>query len=131
MAPPLVVHGFANTTEAEVSFLNFHLPGCGFIDFMRGMRDGESRPYDQHDPPADGGRDPGDASIGPLREPFARLDLAPGERVPPGPEGAMRMAYVIAGELEGDLTAGSFLELEASSPLPPAASPTQLLVLDP
>ena len=37
--PPLVVHGFRNAGDVEVKFLNLHAPGCGFIDYMRGLRD--------------------------------------------------------------------------------------------
>ncbi len=59
--PPLVVHGFRNTSDAEVRFLNLHAPGCGFADYMRALRDGRTPAYDQHPPPPDGGRAPGDA----------------------------------------------------------------------
>ena len=123
MAPPLVVHGFANTSDAEVRFLNFHLPGCGFIDFMRGMRDGESRPYDQHDPPADGGRDPNDASIGPPSDPFSLVELEAGENVEGGSP-----VYVIEGELEG-AAQGSWVQLDESDALA-ASSRSVLLRLD-
>jgi len=62
--PPMVVHGFRNGSDAELRFLNFHAPGVGFADYMRDLRDGRSAAYDQHDPPEDGGRNPGDAVIG-------------------------------------------------------------------
>jgi mannose-6-phosphate isomerase-like protein (cupin superfamily) len=62
--PPLVVHGFRNTSEADVRYLNFHAPGQGFADFLRGMRDGRTVSYDQYPPPADGGRPTTDAVIG-------------------------------------------------------------------
>lgn len=53
LAPPLLVHGFRNgSTEAEVRYLNFHAPGGGFADFLRGITPG----FDSFDPPADGGR---------------------------------------------------------------------------
>lgn len=54
--PPGVVHGFRNAGEVELRYLNFHAPGCGFATYMRGLRDGVKVDYDQHDPPADGGR---------------------------------------------------------------------------
>ena len=111
IAPELVIHGFGNTSDAEARFLNFHIPGSGFIDFMRGLRDGDSRPYDQHDPPADGGRNPGDAFIGPPRDPFSLEELEAGEKV----EGA-RSIYVIEGELEG-AAQGSWLQLGESDAL--------------
>jgi quercetin dioxygenase-like cupin family protein len=52
LAPPLVVHGFRNGSDAEVRYLNFHAPGGGFADYLRGVRPG----FDSEDPPADGGR---------------------------------------------------------------------------
>ena len=63
--PPDVVHGFRNATDTEVSYLNFHVPGVRFADYLRGLRDGRPFPYDQFDPPADGGRPVGEAAIGP------------------------------------------------------------------
>ncbi len=52
LAPPLVVHGFRNGSDAEVRYLNFHAPGGGFADYLRGVTPG----FDSEDPPADGGR---------------------------------------------------------------------------
>ena len=49
--PPHVVHGFRNASDADVQFLNFHVPGVGFADYMRGLRDGVKVPFDQHPPP--------------------------------------------------------------------------------
>jgi mannose-6-phosphate isomerase-like protein (cupin superfamily) len=63
--PPLVVHGFRNAGDEEVRYLNFHAPGGGFADFMRGLRDGTGVGFDSYDPPADGGRPTGEAKIGP------------------------------------------------------------------
>jgi quercetin dioxygenase-like cupin family protein len=62
--PPLVVHGFRNAAGAEVRYLNLHTPGRRFADYLRAMRDGHDFSYDQHDPPADGGRSPADAVVG-------------------------------------------------------------------
>jgi quercetin dioxygenase-like cupin family protein len=62
--PPLVVHGFRNGGGAEVRYLNMHAPGRGFAGFMRALRDGHPITYDQHAPPADGGRSPTEAVIG-------------------------------------------------------------------
>jgi hypothetical protein len=56
--PPLVVHGFRNANDAEVRYLNFHAPGQGFADYMRGLSD-----FDQADPPEDGGRPASEASL--------------------------------------------------------------------
>jgi mannose-6-phosphate isomerase-like protein (cupin superfamily) len=62
--PPLVVHGFRNGSDADVRYLNLHAPGQGFADFLRALRDGRAFSYDQHPPPADGGRPPSEAVIG-------------------------------------------------------------------
>jgi quercetin dioxygenase-like cupin family protein len=57
--PPLVVHGFRNGSDAEMRYLNFHAPGEGFADYMRGLSD-----FDQDEPPADGGRPVSEVTIG-------------------------------------------------------------------
>jgi mannose-6-phosphate isomerase-like protein (cupin superfamily) len=62
--PPLVVHGFRNGSDAEMRYLNFHAPGVGFADYMRGIRDGRPVTYDQEPPPADGVRPASEAVIG-------------------------------------------------------------------
>jgi mannose-6-phosphate isomerase-like protein (cupin superfamily) len=62
--PPLVVHGFRNDSDAHVSYLNFHAPGQGFSDYLRALRDDREFPYDQHDPPDDGGRPTSEAVVG-------------------------------------------------------------------
>jgi quercetin dioxygenase-like cupin family protein len=71
MVPPGVVHGFVNDGPGEVRFLNFHAPGCEFADYLRGRGD-----FDQHPPPADGGRPASDALVVPpgKGEPFQRDD---------------------------------------------------------
>ena len=51
-APPNVVHTFRNASDATAIFLNLHVPSLGFGDHMRGRNPA----FDQHDPPADGGR---------------------------------------------------------------------------
>jgi mannose-6-phosphate isomerase-like protein (cupin superfamily) len=50
--PPMVVHGFRNASEVtDVKYLNLHTPGCGFADYMRGIRDkGDTEWFDQFDP---------------------------------------------------------------------------------
>jgi len=62
--PPLVVHGFRNGSDAEVRYLNLHAPGQRFADFLRALRDGRAFTYDQHPPPADGGRSTTEAVVG-------------------------------------------------------------------
>ena len=61
--PPLVVHGF-RSGKTEVRYLNLHAPGREFARYLRAMRDGRPFSYDQHPPPADGGRPVSDAAIG-------------------------------------------------------------------
>ena len=56
-APPNVVHTFRNASDATAIFLNFHVPSMGFGDHIRGR----DIPFDQHDPPPDGGRPFADA----------------------------------------------------------------------
>ena len=61
--PALVVHGFRNDSDAPVRFLNFHAPGRRFAEFLRALRDGRTFAWDQHPPPADGGRPTSEAVI--------------------------------------------------------------------
>jgi mannose-6-phosphate isomerase-like protein (cupin superfamily) len=58
LIPPGLVHGFDNDSGGEVRFLNFHAPGCGFVEYLRGR--GE---FDQQPPPHDGGRPVTDAVV--------------------------------------------------------------------
>ena len=60
LAPPLVVHGFRNASDGEMRYLNFHAPGGGFAQYLRGEQPG----FDSFDPPEDGGRPVADAYIG-------------------------------------------------------------------
>jgi quercetin dioxygenase-like cupin family protein len=64
LVPPLVVHGYRNASDADVRFLNVHAPGAGFAAYLRALRDGAPHTFDQHPPPADGGRPASDATIG-------------------------------------------------------------------
>ena len=47
--------------DEELRYLNFHAPGGGFADYLRGVTPG----FDSEDPPADGGRPVEDALIVP------------------------------------------------------------------
>jgi quercetin dioxygenase-like cupin family protein len=60
LAPPMVVHGFRNASDADVKYLNFHGPGGGFATYIRGDAPG----FDSFDPPEDGGRPLEDAYVG-------------------------------------------------------------------
>src|SRR3954447_7324715 len=62
--PPLVVHGFGNTSDAPMRYLNLHAPGSDFATYMRGLRDGVKVIYDQEAPPATGARPSTDVWIG-------------------------------------------------------------------
>jgi quercetin dioxygenase-like cupin family protein len=55
LIPPDVVHSFDSTSDAAARFFNVHAPACGFGDYLRGRNPG----FDQHEPPAGGGLDPG------------------------------------------------------------------------
>jgi quercetin dioxygenase-like cupin family protein len=60
-APPGVVHSFRNDSDAEARFLNLHTPSMGF---PRHIQEDDFE-FDQHDPPADGGRPFEDAIVRP------------------------------------------------------------------
>jgi mannose-6-phosphate isomerase-like protein (cupin superfamily) len=105
LAPPLVVHGFRNGRDGELRYLNFHAPGCGFADYLRGRGAG----FDSEDPPADGGRPAEEARIvtageGPLLvdRPEIRIEI----RHEPGPA-SDRMTCLYR------LPDGRFLEVRA------------------
>ena len=60
----MVVHGFANRSDADLRYLNFHAPGLGFADYLRGLVAGRTVACDQEPPPAEGVRPATDAVIG-------------------------------------------------------------------
>ena len=64
---------FDNDSDGELRFLNFHAPGCNFVEYLRGR--GE---FDQAPPPEDGGRPASDAIVTPPGggERFERGDRA-------------------------------------------------------
>lgn len=120
--PPLVVHSFRNASDAEVIYLNFHAPGEGFAGYMRALRDGHEPSYDQHQPPADGGRPKTEAAFGGAELPSAGPDrrfeqLAdvdeiaiweiradPGAKFsPPSEHRSLESLYVLAGEVGVDV----------------------------
>jgi mannose-6-phosphate isomerase-like protein (cupin superfamily) len=71
LAPPLVVHGFRNGSDSELRYLNFHAPGGGFADYIRGATPG----FDSEDPPEDGGRPAADGVIVPPGTDGVLVDL--------------------------------------------------------
>ena len=102
--PPMVVHGFRNASDADVTYLNFHAPGMEFAEYMRAIRDGRAFTYDQVDPPAEGVRSPSEAVIG---EPVARVDAIEVEEVVVEPSeqrgrpGQVVSLYVLEGAAAG------------------------------
>ena len=132
LIPPDVAHGFRNAGEADVRYLNIHAPGAGFDEYVRGRL---GAAFDQHDPPAGGGRPASDAIVHRSGEgrvlalgestatikagggdalgsfSLVELDVAPGF---PGPvlhrhESLLDSFYVLEGELPlqvGDTRAG-------------------------
>ena len=127
--PPLVVHGFRNASDAEVRYLNFHAPGVGFADYMRGLRDGTPRAFDQEPPPADGGRPATEAAIGAATQ-LAHVEALTiaevrDDKVDPSPRVHRHAVsfYVLEGELAlaaGDCElraeAGSWVQMPAGVP---------------
>jgi mannose-6-phosphate isomerase-like protein (cupin superfamily) len=51
-APPNLVHTYRNASDDTAVFINLHVPSAGFGDYIRGRNPA----FDQHEPPADGGR---------------------------------------------------------------------------
>ena len=109
LAPPFVVHAFRNGSAEDVRYLNFHAPGEGFADYLRGRRDGREASFDQEEPPADGGRTVGDAVVsrgGPVLADIDEIGVAE-VRGEPGSSPApphlhrrhLQYLYVLAGEL--------------------------------
>lgn len=125
--PPMVVHGFRNAGDVDVTYLNLHAPGVGFAGFMRGLRDGRMVDWDQIDPPADGLRPASLASFttggGTLCDApgltVREVELAPGEVVE-----RADACFVLDGQLEG-APAGSWVGLTA----PPAVTRARVLAL--
>jgi quercetin dioxygenase-like cupin family protein len=130
--PPLVVHGYRNGGDAELRYLNFHAPGQGFAEYMRGLAAGRRVPFDQEPRPADGGRPTTEAVIGgggavladvePIG--IASASIEPGAPVPAHVHRRhVESLYVLAGELAltiGDrelrARAGSWVELPPGVP---------------
>lgn len=109
--PRLVVHGFRNGGDAEVRYLNFHAPGEGFADYMRGLSD-----FDQAEPPPDGGRPVTEVTIG---DGVEREEIAIAHREDSSEaraEAHVVSLYVLEGELVVDevrASEGTWLQLPA------------------
>jgi mannose-6-phosphate isomerase-like protein (cupin superfamily) len=125
--PPMVVHGFRNASDAELRYLNFHAPGVGFADYMRGLRDGRRVPFDQEPPPAEGIRPASEAAIGAGEIDTAAIAISAvgtdGGGSPPVDAGQVQCLYLLEGSLEVtlgdrhiDAPAGSWIQLPAGVP---------------
>jgi mannose-6-phosphate isomerase-like protein (cupin superfamily) len=107
--PPGVVHGFRNSSDAEMRYLNFHAPGSDFATYMRGLRDGIKVAYDQFDPPEDGGLPISDVSVTSGVDVLLDVQAIRVERIEGATEPRTIHALVSYWVLEGDLklTAGA------------------------
>ena len=125
IAPPLVVHAFRNGSATEVRYLNFHAPGGGFADYLRGLQPG----FDSENPPADGGRPVEEATIaeGELLVDSDEICIAElqGEsaEAASSTQGRLLSFYVLAGELtvaaggrELLATAGAWVQIPPGVP---------------
>jgi mannose-6-phosphate isomerase-like protein (cupin superfamily) len=120
--PPLVVHGFRNAAEREVTYVNLHAPGMRFADYMRGLRDGREFVYDQHEPSAEGSLPTRAITVssgeGQLADAddvaVSRVRLGAGEEMPVESGTAARFLYVLNGGL-GTAGAGSWLQLRCGA----------------
>jgi mannose-6-phosphate isomerase-like protein (cupin superfamily) len=126
VVPPLVVHAYRNAGDADVVFLNVHAPGTGFAPYLRALRDGAPHDFDQHAPPADGGRPASEAIVAPGGAGAAVDAIAIGEATADATAGDW--VYVLEGEvgLAGGeaLGAGSWATLDADAS---AAGPARFL----
>jgi quercetin dioxygenase-like cupin family protein len=60
LIPPEVIHAFGNAANEPGRYLNFHAPGCGFAEYLRG----NNPDFDQHyDVPPGSGRPTAEAKI--------------------------------------------------------------------
>jgi mannose-6-phosphate isomerase-like protein (cupin superfamily) len=87
--PPMVAHGFANTSRADVWYVNLHVPGTGFGDYMRGLRDGVQVPFDQFEPPGEGVKPASEIVVAQGRASVDGLDIVLGG------DGALEVADVL------------------------------------
>jgi quercetin dioxygenase-like cupin family protein len=71
LVPPDVVHSFRIAASGPAHYLNVHAPGMGFDDYLRS---GFRTDFDQHEPPAGGGRPPSEVIVHGSGE-GRRLDL--------------------------------------------------------
>jgi mannose-6-phosphate isomerase-like protein (cupin superfamily) len=100
--PAMVAHGFRNAGTEELRYLNFHAPGVGFADYMRGLARGERVPFDQEPPPAEGVLPSSELEIARGGVELGTLTLAEADSA----DGAFA-AYVLQGEGAGTWVQGA------------------------
>jgi mannose-6-phosphate isomerase-like protein (cupin superfamily) len=102
-APPGLVHSYRSPGSEGCRFINIHAPGMGYDERLRGRVE----QFDQHPPPADGGRPASDGIL--LRRGEGELlDLGPAQgRIKVGADDGLGSVAVVE------------LELGADSPGPP------------
>jgi quercetin dioxygenase-like cupin family protein len=131
VVPPLVVHGYRNAGDGGVRFLNFHAPAEGFAAHLRALRDGAPHAFDQHRPPADGGRPAADAIVahGPARAAVDAIDVA--EAASAVDLAAGDWIYVLEGELATDgvgaIAAGGWAAFDAAAATTTSAATARLV----
>jgi mannose-6-phosphate isomerase-like protein (cupin superfamily) len=59
LIPPDVIHTFGNPADEPGRYLNFHAPGCGFADYLRGR----NPDFDQHHVPPGSSRPTSEAVV--------------------------------------------------------------------
>lgn len=105
--PPMVVHGFRNAGDVDVKYLNLHAPGCGFMDYMRGLRDGITVEFDQHDPEGvEGLRPSSEITIGFSTETDALTVRLATEALGQHRSGGLESFYILDGEIVFELDDG-------------------------
>jgi mannose-6-phosphate isomerase-like protein (cupin superfamily) len=144
-APPNLVHTFRNSSDSTALFLNIHAPGAGFADMMRARRDGrdeEADRFDQHDPPADGGRPLADAVVTvPEKEGAQDTDgnfsLAKVELLPTSqkPLRGLAAVYVLDGKIflgDTELAVGDFALVPMGESIlgNPTETPSRCVILE-
>jgi mannose-6-phosphate isomerase-like protein (cupin superfamily) len=97
--PPLVVHGFGNTSARPMRYLNLHAPGVGFAGYLRGLRDGVQVVYDQEDPPASGALPSSEVRIGEL--PLVLEKITVTDRPGGGTSQKLECYFVLSGPRAG------------------------------
>jgi quercetin dioxygenase-like cupin family protein len=77
LLPPNVIHAFGNPADEPGRYLNFHAPGCGFGDYLRG----DNPDFDQHYDVPPGSGEPTDNAV--------VLEPGQGEELAMGPGGSV------------------------------------------